>query len=488
MERACHEVGVVPYQENGKKGNNEASAAAAGAEEKVVANGCDGDNGVERGAGLLKYIAINVARETGAVQITLVWNTPPPTATSSSLSVDSETGNMTEGVGSKRKHDDDDDGTMSDPVLEKLVKKLISMSGNDNVDSNPSATGDEKDESAKAGEDASSKPIDEQSEPKKKRRRGRREGTFTTNNHGSTKNDTLTHSSNATSKSNKQSHPPPSKKNLNLHSLWINYNPSWKHSNAIFSFDSSCWHHVHGPRAIIERLTFGNNNNNARKSKSNDANEGGGGPLLLLANPTPLDFPIPLNFPPNVFRQANLDAFQNIIGRIRERIQSLREEEEEDKRNDNLACLELYGGVGTIGLHISDVVTSLVSSDENPNNLKCFTESVRELPAHIRSRLVYRKKNAADMVASEGALFRKSKVLIVDPPRKGLDIEVVDYLCREGYKTMKLVVYVSCGFAAFQRDCDALRKSGRWKVEFAEGYLLFPGSDAIETLAFFVPA
>ena len=99
-----------------------------------------------------------------------------------------------------------------------------------------------------------------------------------------------------------------------------------------------------------------------------------------------------------------------------------------------------------------------------------------------------RQKNAADMVTSEQALFKKSQVLIVDPPRKGLDMEVVDYLCETAYKTMKLVVYVSCGFQAFQRDCDALINSGRWKVEFAEGYLLFPGSDAIETLAFFVPA
>ncbi len=53
---------------------------------------------------------------------------------------------------------------------------------------------------------------------------------------------------------------------------------------------------------------------------------------------------------------------------------------------------------------------------------------------------------------------------------------------------MKLVVYVSCGFRAFQRDWDALMRSGRWKVAFAEGYLLSPGSDAIKTLAFFVPA
>ena len=202
----------------------------------------------------------------------------------------------------------------------------------------------------------------------------------------------------------------------------------------------------------------------------------------LLANSKPPDFPVPLHFPPNVFRQANLDAFTNIVGRIRERVQALADDV------DDVACVELYGGVGTIGLHLSDVASSLVSSDENSNGARCFLESVRELPPRIQSRLVYTQKNAADMVASERALLKKSQVLIVDPPRKGLDAEVVDYLCEKGYETTKLVVYVSCGFRAFQRDCDALIKSERWKVEFAEGYLLFPGSDAIETLAFFVPA
>jgi tRNA/tmRNA/rRNA uracil-C5-methylase (TrmA/RlmC/RlmD family) len=205
----------------------------------------------------------------------------------------------------------------------------------------------------------------------------------------------------------------------------------------------------------------------------------------LLATPTPPHFSIPLNFPPNVFRQANLDSFTNIVGRIRERIQKLAASA---NGADNHA-IELYGGVGTIGLHISDIVSSLVSSDENPNNAKCFFDSVRTLPATLQSRLEYKQKNAADMVLSESALFQKSKVLIVDPPRKGLDDEVVDYLCGDKKKTknLELIVYVSCGFQAFQRDCDALVQSGRWRVEFAEGYLLFPGADAIETLAFFVP-
>ena len=203
-----------------------------------------------------------------------------------------------------------------------------------------------------------------------------------------------------------------------------------------------------------------------------------------LANPRPAPFPIPLHFPPNVFRQANLDAFAGIVGRIRDRIAR-----DIIGKNDDVSCVELYGGVGTIGLHLSDIVSSLICSDENPNNERSFNDSLLALPGHIRSRLAYRRKNAADMIKTELPLIRKCRVLIVDPPRKGLDIEVVDYLCQEGWRDhIELVAYVSCGFRAFQRDCDALMRSGRWKVAFAEGYLLFPGSDAIETLAFFVPS
>mmetsp|Transcript_7505 Transcript_7505/g.17028 ORF Transcript_7505/g.17028 Transcript_7505/m.17028 type:complete len:609 (+) Transcript_7505:98-1924(+) len=439
ITKACHEVGIVPYQEHGK-------AKAVAGDGGGVAS--DSKINIETGVGQLRYVAINVARDTGAAQITLVWNTPPPDAESN----DGNEGEV-EGSGSKRKYD----GTIDDPVLEELVTKIISMS-NKNINTIPSAIEDEKDGVATANDDSCKSTYDDQA-PKKRRRRGRREGeaavdTPSGNINSSITNKVTSHIANGTKRGKQPK--------LNLHSLWVNYNESWKHSNAIFSFDSSSWRNVHGPPSVTEHLTF---------------NKDGG----LLASPKPPSFSIPLSFPPNVFRQANIDAFTNIVGRIRERMQKLGD------GKDDISCVELYGGVGTIGLHVSDVVSSLVSSDENPNNLKCFNDSVRALPANIQSRLSYKQKNAADMVMSEPALFQRSDVLIVDPPRKGLDAEVVDYLCQKG-GAIKLIVYVSCGFQAFQRDCDALVQSGRWKVEFAEGYLLFPGADAIETMSFFVPA
>ena len=65
------------------------------------------------------------------------------------------------------------------------------------------------------------------------------------------------------------------------------------------------------------------------------------------------------------------------------------------------------------------------------------------------------------MVTSEQVLSGKSQVLIIDPRRKDLDVEMVDYLCKSGYKTMKLVIYLNFGLQAFQQDCDALINSGQ---------------------------
>ena len=373
----------------------------------------------EKGRGHLRYIGVNIERKTGAAQITLVWNGNPP---------DDSGTNVEDGCNE------------TDPRLAKLVTKILSMANTKNNDSQDSVATGQTDQPSQ----------------KKRRRRGNREG-----KQKEETNITDTTGCNASNAEEKAA--------LNLHSIWVNYNLSWKHSNAIFAFDSTCWKHIYGPPAIIEHLEF-----------SIDSTG-------LFANPPPAAYPIPLHFSPNVFRQANLDAFTNIVGRIRERVITVSSHQE---RSSNLpTCIEFYGGVGTIGLHLSDIVSSLVSSDENPNNLKCFNKSVSTFPSDVQSRLEYKQKNAENMVASETGLLKKCNILVLDPPRKGLDGDVLDYLCQTGWQqSLNLVIYVSCGFQAFQRDCDALLKSEHWRLEFAEGYLLFPGCDAIETLAFFVPS
>ena len=115
-------------------------------------------------------------------------------------------------------------------------------------------------------------------------------------------------------------------------------------------------------------------------------------------------------------------------------------------------------------------------------------------------------------------LEQQADIIVVDPPRKGLDPAVVQALqniaassptnARKRRRTTsssssnmttrtdcpeprrpRLLVYVSCGFTALQRDLAQLCQSPAeklWKVQDSEGHVLFPGSDAIESLVFLV--
>lgn len=101
-----------------------------------------------------------------------------------------------------------------------------------------------------------------------------------------------------------------------------------------------------------------------------------------------------------------------------------------------------------------------------------------------------------------------ANVMIVDPPRKGLEDEVLDELCKPFNRNQNYVenravllipdekvnwandvttlIYVSCGFDALARDCERLLSSqGGWLLESATGYVLFPGSNHVETVAVF---
>jgi len=404
----------------------------------------------------------------------------------------------------------------------------------------------------------------------------------------------------------------PKHKETNLHSIWVHYNNTWKHANSIFDREGR-WETRYVCDAGSSNGGGGDRNTTTTSSSSSSTNEktkdkdkqkhkdkdksddplyGSIREVMLLLPPggasasvsasarnvsdsadASADAPIrvPLYFPPQVFRQANLDGFSRIIARIREWLQQQhhhhqpqqqlqlqaathddpppRRKRRRGKRDtsnnvqkaasttttttaDPAAaaaaaaastntkthrpgghCLELYGGVGTVGLNLADLFDSIESSDENPFNERCFHAAADELtlgrggsgsngssyasqrlldPCQ-RSKITYVSKSATDMVRDRFASLCDASVVIVDPPRKGLDRPVVEALCGEyqhhkhhSQQQQQHLIYVSCGFDAFRRDYKALvEDSGRWTLDCAEGHVLFPGSDAIETLAFF---
>jgi hypothetical protein len=103
-------------------------------------------------------------------------------------------------------------------------------------------------------------------------------------------------------------------------------------------------------------------------------------------------------------------------------------------------------------------------------------------------RFVYTVSTAAAAVAA-GA-FHGADVICVDPPRKGLEANLLLALATEGAMTAAgcsahTLVYLSCGFVSFQRDVEALLAGGAWRLETLRGFEFFPGTNSIESLAVF---
>ena len=71
--------------------------------------------------------------------------------------------------------------------------------------------------------------------------------------------------------------------------------------------------------------------------------------------------------------------------------------------------------------------------------------------------------------------------VVVDPPRRGVDSELLAALCA---RPPARLVYVSCGLDAFLREADALAAAGLVPAELV-GVELFPYTEHVETVALF---
>lgn len=160
----------------------------------------------------------------------------------------------------------------------------------------------------------------------------------------------------------------------------------------------------------------------------------------------------PIAFHPGAFSQAHLPLFEKMVQKIQTWV----------RPPDRI--LELYAGVGAIGLPLRHPHVTLV--ENNPYAHLSFLQSKSSLPYLC--------------IGAQEADLSGSTLLIVDPPRKGLDPLLLKKLCLHSGR----LIYVSCGFDSFKKDATALIASG-WKIQEAQGYLLFPGTNHVETLCLF---
>ena len=136
--------------------------------------------------------------------------------------------------------------------------------------------------------------------------------------------------------------------------------------------------------------------------------------------------------------------------------------------NEKMPTLDLYSGVGTIGLTIGGDDVTLVEINEH---------AVAEMQRNI---IKLNRPNAKAILApSEKSLeyITGEQIVIVDPPRAGLHADVTNRLLET---EPPRIIYLSCNPVTQARDVSLLQE--KYEIVHHQGYNFFPRTPHIEHL------
>ena len=164
---------------------------------------------------------------------------------------------------------------------------------------------------------------------------------------------------------------------------------------------------------------------------------------------------VPFHYATEGFFQINLPVYQKSLEGMREWV------------TPGVDVVDLYSGVGSIGLTIGGDNVTLVELNEH---------AVREMERNVQE---LGKKATPILAASENALdyIVADKTIIVDPPRAGLHEAVVERLLEV---KPRRIIYLSCNPVTQARDVARLAEA--YGIKAHQGYNYFPHTPHIEHL------
>ena len=139
--------------------------------------------------------------------------------------------------------------------------------------------------------------------------------------------------------------------------------------------------------------------------------------------------------------------------------------------------IDLYCGTGAIGLIAAGEAKSVIG-------VEIVKEAVEDAVINARENGIDNIRFICADAASAAARLRdegiKADVVIVDPPRKGCDSELLSIIANNF--APERIVYVSCDPATLARDLKILTELG-YSAQFATPADLFPRTAHVETVA-----
>jgi 23S rRNA (uracil1939-C5)-methyltransferase len=145
----------------------------------------------------------------------------------------------------------------------------------------------------------------------------------------------------------------------------------------------------------------------------------------------------------------------------------------------NEVLLDMYCGTGTIGLTMARSAKELIGVEVVPQAVEDARLNAENNDIHNARFIAADAAKAAKLLETEGI---KPDVVVLDPPRKGCDEELIHTVCR---MAPSRVVYVSCDPATLARDIRRFSENG-YTAEEVTPVDMFPRTAHIETVALLI--
>ena len=171
------------------------------------------------------------------------------------------------------------------------------------------------------------------------------------------------------------------------------------------------------------------------------------------------------NISPSSFFQVNTLQAEVLYNVLKEKMNM-----QKDK-----TLLELYSGVGSIGIFLSPEVKEIVG-------VEIVKEAVIMAENNVQKNSVtnasYICEDATEAIAKMEREGKQFDYIVVDPPRKGLDLEGIELILNSNAEK---IGYVSCNVATLARDLKLLES--KYEIKSINMVDMFPFTPHVECVS-----
>ena len=134
--------------------------------------------------------------------------------------------------------------------------------------------------------------------------------------------------------------------------------------------------------------------------------------------------------------------------------------------------LDLYCGTGVIGILVSDFVNEVIG-------IEVVSDAVKDANENKKLNKIKNISFICDKVENRLSEFKNVDLIIVDPPRSGLDKKSINNILKINPKE---IIYISCDPNTLLRDLKLL--SENYNIDDVLVADMFPNTYHVETIVY----